>query len=101
MYRDSEDKIGQALSAVRDKVVLATKTIRRDADGLREHLENSLRMLRTDYIDLYQFHQVASEKDWEYICKTGGALEAALAAKEQGKIKFLGVTPMCRIWPLK
>ena len=92
MYRDSEDKVGRALSDVRHRVVLATKTTRRDAAGLREHLENSLRMLRTDYIDLYQFHQVAGEKDWEQICRPGGALEAAQAAKEQGKIRFLGVT---------
>ena len=92
MYRDSEAKIGQALAPVRDKVVIATKTIRRDADGLRENLEKSLRMLKTDYVDLYQFHQVASDAEWNKIKQEGGAWEEAQKAKAQGKIRFLGVT---------
>lgn len=91
-YHDSEDKMGRALSEVHDRVVIATKTIRRDAAGAMEQLENSLRMLRTDYVDLYQFHQVAQETDWETITGPGGALEAMVKAREQGKIRHLGVT---------
>jgi uncharacterized protein len=53
-YRDSEKKIGRALGDVRDKVILATKTLCRDAAGAVEQLENSLRMMKTDYIDIYQ-----------------------------------------------
>jgi hypothetical protein len=91
-YKDSEYKIGKALHDVRDQIVLATKTQKRDAAGVVEHLENSLRMLQTDYIDLYQLHQVAQEKDWEAITAPGGALDAVVKAKEQGKIKHIGVT---------
>ncbi len=92
MYLDSESKIGQALSPVRHKIVIATKTIRRDAKGLRENLENSLKMLKTDYLDLYQFHQVANDEEWGKITKDSGALSEADKAKKEGKIRFLGVT---------
>jgi predicted aldo/keto reductase-like oxidoreductase len=91
-YRDSEEKIGLAFEGMRDKVVLATKTIRRDADGAMEQLENSLRMMKTDYIDIYQLHQIAQEKDWEYVAGPAGALEAVVKAREQGKVKCIGVT---------
>jgi uncharacterized protein len=92
MYHDSEAKIGEALSPVRDKIFIASKTIKRDAKGLRDHLENSLRKLKTDYIDLYQFHQVANETEWEKITKEGGAWEEALRAKKEGKIRFIGAS---------
>lgn len=91
-YKDSEYKIGKALSDVRSQIVIATKTQRRDATGVVEHLENSLRMLKTDYIDLYQLHQVSQEKDWEAITGPNGALEAVVKAKEQGKIRHIGIT---------
>jgi hypothetical protein len=91
-YRDSEEKIGSALGKERAKCVLATKTIRRDAGGALAQLENSLRMLQTDYIDIYQLHQIAQEKDWAIVTAPGGAMEAVLKAKEQGKIKYIGVT---------
>jgi predicted aldo/keto reductase-like oxidoreductase len=91
-YRDSEKKIGRALGGVRDKVILATKTLCRDAPGAVEQLENSLRMMKTDYIDIYQLHQIAQEKDWEMVSGPGGALEAVVKAKEQGKIRYVGVT---------
>jgi hypothetical protein len=92
MYRDSESKIGLALSPFRDKVVIATKTILRDAAGFRKHLENSLKRLKTDYIELYQFHQVANEEEWGKITKDGGALSETDKAKKEGKIRFLGFT---------
>jgi uncharacterized protein len=91
-YRDSEKKIGRALGDVRDKVILATKTIRRDASGAVEQLDNSLRMMKTDYIDIYQLHQISQEKDWEIATGPGGALEAVAKEKEQGKIRYIGVT---------
>ena len=69
-YHDSEDKTGRALGGVRDQVVIATKSGKRNAAGILEHLDNSLRMLRTDYVDLYQLHQVAQPKDWEAITWT-------------------------------
>ena len=95
-YRDSEEKIGRAFAGMRDKVVLATKTMRRDGKGALENLEQSLRMLRTDYIDLYQFHQVAQESVWEEICAPGGALAVLQKAKEAGKIRNLGITSHSR-----
>ncbi len=91
-YKDSEYKIGKALRDIRGQVVIATKTQKRDAVGVIEHLENSLQMLQTDYIDLYQLHQVAQESDWEAITAPGGALEAVVKAKEQGKIRHIGIT---------
>jgi uncharacterized protein len=92
MYRDSEEKIGKAFEGKRDKVVIATKTLNRDADGAIKNLENSLRMLKTDYIDLYQLHQVAHEKDFDTVMAPGGAFKAILTAKEQGKVRYIGVS---------
>jgi len=91
-YKDSEDKMGIAFEGLRDKVVIATKTLKRDAAGAAEHLETSLRMLRTDYIDLYQLHQVAQEKDWDAITAPGGAMEVVVKAQREGKIRHIGVT---------
>lgn len=91
-YRDSEEKIGRTLSGRRDQLILASKTLRRDGEGLCEHLEQSLRMLKTDYLDLYQLHQVSQEQDWDAIMAPGGALEEANRAIREGKIRYLGVT---------
>jgi predicted aldo/keto reductase-like oxidoreductase len=91
-YRDSEDKMGCAFDGIREKVVIATKTIKRDARSAMKDLENSLRMLRTDYIDLYQLHQIAQEKDWNAVTAPGGALEAVIQARDEGKVRFIGVT---------
>jgi uncharacterized protein len=91
-YRDSEEKIGLAFEGVRDKVVLATKTTRRDGKGALEHLEKSLRRLRTDFVDLYQLHQVAQEKDWDALTAPGGALETLQWAREKGQLRHLGVS---------
>jgi len=91
-YRDSEEKMGLAFRGMRDRVVIATKTIRRDAAAATEQLENSLRMLRSDYIDLFQLHQIAREEDFQAVTSPGGALEAAVKAKEAGKVRHIGVT---------
>lgn len=91
-YRDSEEKIGRALAGQRHKLVIASKSLRRDAEGVREHLERSLRMLGTDYLDLYQLHQIAQEKDWQTVSGPGGALEEVIRARDAGKIRYLGVT---------
>ena len=91
-YRDSEEKIGRTLAGKRDKVVIASKSMRRDAAGVREHLERSLQMLGTDYLDLYQLHQISQEKDWQAVSGPGGALEEVIRARDAGKIRYLGVT---------
>ena len=89
MYTDSEKKIGIALHDVRDKIHIATKTGAKDGKTFWEHLENSLRLLQTDHIDIYQFHNPA------FCSKPGdgtGLYEAALEAKAQGKIRHIGIT---------
>ena len=87
-YTDSEEKIGDALSDVRDKITIATKTGATDGKTFWEHLETSLKNLRTDYIDLYQFHTPS------FCPKPGdgtGLYEAMLEAKAQGKIRHIGI----------
>ena len=91
-YRDSEEKIGIAFDGIRDKVIIASKTLKRNGAEALQHLENSLKMLKTDYLDLYQLHQVAQESEWQEITGPSGALEAIMKAKEAGKIKHVGVT---------
>ena len=91
-YVDSEEKIGTAFAGMREKVVLATKTLKRGAQEATAQLENSLRMLRTDHIDLYQLHQIAQEKDWLEVTGPSGALEAVMKAKAAGKVRHVGVT---------
>lgn len=88
-YSDSEKKLGLALSDVRENIVIATKSAARDKKTVLEHIENSLKNLRTDYIDLFQFHQVTELPD---INDPDGAFAAALEAKEQGMIRHIGVT---------
>jgi predicted aldo/keto reductase-like oxidoreductase len=91
-YRDSEEKIGQAFAGMHDKVVIATKSTKRDAAGTTAHIENSLKMLRTDYIDLFQFHQISQDNAWEQVSGPDGSLEAALKAQQEGKVRHIGVT---------
>ena len=88
-YTDSEEKIGRALSDVRDKIVISTKSAARDKAGVLSHIENSLRMLKTDYIDLFQFHQVAQVPDPN---DPNGAFAGALEARRRGWIGHIGVT---------
>lgn len=88
----TEERMGKALEGLRQKVVLMSKVDQRDAKGARATLEKSLRSLRTDHLDVWQFHQVANMGEIETIFGPGGALEAAEQAKKEGKIRFLGIT---------
>jgi predicted aldo/keto reductase-like oxidoreductase len=85
-YTDSEEKIGLALSPVRSNIVLATKSQGRDKKTVLTHIQQSLERMKTDYIDLFQFHQVSN---WEDV---NDAYEGALEAKEKGYIRHIGVT---------
>lgn len=87
---EAEIKLGNALRGIRPGIFLAEKTLRRDARGARQELEQTLRSFHTDYLDLYQFHAVASDEDVDRILAPGGAAETFLAAKEQGQIRYLG-----------
>lgn len=91
-YTDSEEKIGRALGSRRGSVCLASKAMSRDAKGMRGELETSLRKLRTDTIDLYQCHAVGSIEQLDRVTGPGGALEALLEAKGEGKVRWTGIT---------
>ncbi len=92
VYLDSEAKMGEALEGLRARVVLATKSMKRDRAGVEADLHQSLRLLRTDYLDLFQFHQVSQEADLQTLMGPAGALEGVLRAREAGKVRHIGVT---------
>lgn len=89
----SEEIMGKALSmdGKRDGVFLMTKNCNRDAKGTRQCLEDSLRRLKTDRIDLWQFHEINYDNDPDWIVDEG-ALDEALKAQEEGKVRYLGFT---------
>jgi predicted aldo/keto reductase-like oxidoreductase len=89
----SEEVMGNALATGgrRQKVFLMTKNCGRDAETSRQHLEDSLRRLRTDVIDLWQFHEINYDNDPDWIVERG-ALAAALEAQKAGKVRFIGFT---------
>ncbi len=89
----SEEIMGQALATGgrRQKVFLMTKNCGRDAATTRQHLDDSLRRLRTDVIDLWQFHEINYDNDPEWVVERG-ALAVALEAQKAGKVRFLGFT---------
>lgn len=87
---EAEIKLGAALAPYRKNVFLAEKTGKRDAAGAQAELEQSLKRLRTDHFDLYQFHAVGSMEDAEKILAPGGAAETFLRAKKEGKVRFIG-----------
>lgn len=88
-YTDSEEKLGHALGDVREKIIISTKTMSTTVEGFWLDLRESLRMLQTDYIDIYQFHNP------DFIPRPGdgtGLYEAMLEAKAQGFIRHIGIT---------
>lgn len=88
-YTDSEEKIGYAMADIREEIIIATKTGATTAEGFWKDLETSLGLLKTDYIDLYQFHNPS------FCPKPGdgsGLYEAMLEAKKQGKVRHIGIT---------
>lgn len=89
MYTDSEEKLGQALEGVRQNVVISTKSAATDKKTALAHIEESLRRLRTDYIDLFQFHNPAQLPDPE---DPEGAFAAALEMQQKGYIRHIGIT---------
>ena len=90
-YTVSEAYLGEALCGLRDRFVLATKSMARTKEAMARDIETSLANLRTDHIDLYQVHN-PSLKELEQVCAPGGALEALLEAKAAGRIGHIGVT---------
>ena len=90
-YTVSEEYLGYALEGIRDKFVIATKSMAQTREAMAADIETSLKNLRTDYIDLYQIHN-PSVAAYETITAPGGALEALLEAKAAGKIGHIGLT---------
>lgn len=88
-YSDSEHKMGLALRDVRENIIISTKSQGRDAKTVLAHIENSLRELQTDYIDLFQFHQVEEMPDFD---DPEGMYAGALEAQRRGWIRHIGVT---------
>lgn len=89
---ESERRMGLALQGRRDRVTLMTKVCARDAKTALAQLEDSLRRLQTDVIDVWQFHEINYDNDPDWIFAAGGAIEAAEAARKAGKIRWIGFT---------
>lgn len=90
-YTVSEEYLGHALEGMRDKFILATKSMARDKESMARDIDISLKNFRTDYIDLYQFHN-PNAAQLEQILAPGGAMEAMLEAKAAGKVRHIGIT---------
>ena len=87
----SEELMGKAIQDRRDKVFLMTKVCERDYEGAKKNLDDSLRRLKTDVIDLWQFHEMVYDNDPDWVFDKGG-LRAALEAQKAGKVRFIGFT---------
>ena len=90
-YTVSEQYIGYGLEGIRDKFILATKSMSRTKDAMAADIETSLKNFRTDYIDIYQVHNPSMEQ-LDQVIEKGGALEALREAKKAGKIGHIGLT---------
>ena len=90
-YTVSEQYLGEALEGLRDRFVVATKSMARTREAMARDIGISLRNLRTDYIDLYQVHNPSLD-ELKAVCAPGGALEALMQAKAEGRVRHLGVT---------
>ena len=90
-YTVSEEYLGYALEGIRDKFIIASKSMSRTKEAMAADIDISLKNLRTDYIDLYQVHNATPEQV-EQVMAPGGALEALLEAKAAGKIGHIGLT---------
>ena len=88
----SEEVYGEVLKPFRKSIFLTTKSPQRSRKGAEEDLDKSLRALQTDYLDLWQIHQVVTMDEVERIFAPGGAIEAFEAAKKAGKCRFMGFT---------
>jgi len=91
-YGDAELRVGAWMPEHRDRFFLATKTGERKGDAARAELERSLDRLRTGRVDLIQLHNLVEPEEWEVAHAPGGALEALVRARDEGLVRFIGVT---------
>jgi aryl-alcohol dehydrogenase-like predicted oxidoreductase len=89
-YGNAQERLGPALAPYRNKSFLACKTEGRMKDDSRAQLEQSLKLLKTDHFDLYQFHALTKMTDLDKVLGPGGAMETMEAAKKEGKIRYIG-----------
>src|SRR5580692_8011018 len=89
-YGNAQERLGPALEPYRKNCFLACKTEGRMKDDSRKQLEESLRLLKTDHVDLYQFHALTKMTDLDKVLGPGGAMETMEAAKKEGKIRYIG-----------
>jgi aryl-alcohol dehydrogenase-like predicted oxidoreductase len=89
-YGNAQDRLGPALEPYRKRSFLACKTQDRTKDGSRKELEASLKALRTDHLDLYQFHALTKMTELDQVFAPAGAMETFEAARKEGKIRFIG-----------
>jgi len=91
-YGRSERRVGAWMPRHRDRFFLATKTGERTYEKARDQIRHSLERLQTDHVDLIQLHNLVDEAEWETALGPGGALDAAVEARERGRTRFIGVT---------
>jgi aryl-alcohol dehydrogenase-like predicted oxidoreductase len=89
-YGDAQERLGPPLAPYRKNCFLACKTEGRSKDESRKQLEESLRLLQTDHLDLYQFHALTKMTELDKVLGPGGAMETMEAAKKEGKIRYIG-----------
>jgi predicted aldo/keto reductase-like oxidoreductase len=88
----SEERLGKVVQHRRKEMWIATKTVARDRDGARHQLEESLKRLRTDYVDEWRLHNVYSFEVLNKILSPGGAIEAAVKAREEGLVRYISIS---------
>lgn len=91
-YGDAELHVGHWMERHRDRFFLATKTGKRSYKEARDELHQSLKRLRVESVDLWQLHNLVNPAEWETAMGPGGALEAAIEARDEGLVRFIGVT---------
>src|SRR4030042_5697563 len=91
-YSGSESYYGKALRERRKKIFLTSKSHARDRKGALEHLQETLKNMKTDHLDLWQMHDIRTDDDVKEIFGPRGAIEAFAEAKQKGLIRFIGVT---------
>lgn len=91
-YGQAEDRLGPFLERYRDDFFLATKTGERGYQAAYDEIRRSLERLRTDHVDLIQLHNLVEEEEWQQAYADDGALKAAVQARDEGLVRFIGVT---------
>jgi predicted aldo/keto reductase-like oxidoreductase len=89
-YGNAQERLGIALEGRRDRIFLACKTVKRNAREASAELDQSLKLLKTDRVDLYQLHGLVTLEELEQCFAAGGAMQSILRGKEQGKLRYIG-----------